>query len=91
MILVQSVLRTYQESSLRVFLQTMYEVVPNAQAVVFILLEYLKVLAVKAVQSIIRTEPHESLLVLHDGPHAVMRKPIFYLIAPEIVCACIVG
>jgi hypothetical protein len=71
-----------------VFIQTQYGIAADTGAVVRIMFEDAEAVTIKAVQSISRTEPHETFFILHYGCYRIAGDPVACLIVPEIIRLC---
>lgn len=75
----------YPEDAIYVFIETMDEVAADAGAVVGIISKYFKSVSVKAIESILGTEPHESFFILQAADDGVVGEAVFDLEMSEIV------
>src|SRR6201999_973567 len=82
---IKPLVRTRPKDMVIIHIKTVDEIVADAGTVFRIVAKHLEGISVEPIQSILRAEPKESLIVLYTRKHRIVRQPVLYLVVPEVI------
>ena len=79
--------RSHPEPAVGILTERKHEIIAQRGLHAALTAINLERITVETIESVLGTEPHESLPVLQDGKHAVLRKAVFDLITFKRICS----